>query len=166
MHDILLGALILFAGFVPVAIALYYSKQLLNKADLLYTMGKAERETTVNEMKKWLLGDEFSLRLKNVFNGMMGAEVKKVKAGIKEEALIQGLPPPAKKAIIDGAGSFIEDYGVSKKTVKGIKAGLEMFFNKKSPQQIQQQDALIKQMAGEYGFPVQGQVFPPQQEQF
>ena len=50
MHDILLGALILFAGFVPVAVALYYSKQLLNKADLLYTMGKAERETTVNEM--------------------------------------------------------------------------------------------------------------------
>ena len=148
MHDILLGALILFAGFVPVAIALYYSKQLLNKADLLYTMGKAERETTVNEMKKWLLDHEFGDHIKNIFNGFMGSQVKKVKGEMQNELQLQGIPPPARKAIAKGARGLMEDYGMSPRTAKGIEAGVMALFNRKNPQQVAQQDAMIKQMMG------------------
>jgi len=163
MNDILLVCIILFSGFVPVAIALFYSKQLLKKADLLYNMGKAERETTVADMKKWLLEDEFSLHLKNVFNGLMGSTVKKVKGTMQDELLQQGIPPPAKKAIAKGARGLMEDYGMSPKTAKGVEAGLMALFNRPSKEKIAQQDQMIRQMMG----PIDpNMVGPVQQEQF
>lgn len=158
MNDIFLVGIILFSGFVPVGIALYYSKQLLKKADLLYNMGKAEREITVTDMKKWLLEDEFSLHLKNVFNGLMGSTVKKVKGKMQEELLNQGIPPPAKKAIAKGARGLMEDYGMSPRTAKGIEAGIMALFNRPSKEKLAQQDAMIRQMMG----PVDPNMIGPQ----
>jgi len=155
MDDILLTALIMFAGFVPVGIALWGLYDTRKKVEYALTTAKAERMEVVADVQKWLLGDVFTGHLKNVFNGMMGANVKKVKGDLKEEALLQGLPPPVKKTIAKGVAGFFEDYGMSKKTVKGIEATMEMIFNRKSPQQKAQQEQMIKQMASQYGYPVQ-----------
>jgi len=160
MNDILLGALILFAGFFPVAIALYYSKQLLKRADMLYTMGKAERETTVKEMKLWLVGDQFTDHFKNVVNGRLGSDVKKIRNSIKEEAILQGIPPPAKKAIAKGVGGFLEDYGMSKKTTKGIEAAMEMLLSRKSKAEKQRDQDLVRQYAQDLGYNSGGPVQP------
>ena len=155
MHDILLTVLILFSGFVPVSIALYYSKELLKTAKMLYELGKAERNATVKDVKEWMLGEEFGDHIQHVIKGAYGRDVRKVKDAIKEEAYLQGLPPPVKKTIAKGVAGFFEDYGMSKKTVKGIEATMEMIFNRKSPQQKTQQEQMIKQMASQYGYPVQ-----------
>ena len=147
MHDILLTTLIVLCGFVPVGIALWYSKKLLLKADNIYEKGKVERGIFEANMKKWLLGEEFSRHMTHVFNGYMGSEVKKIKGSIQDEAIVMGMPPPAKKAIAKGVRGFLEDYGMSPKTAKGAEAVIDTILNRPSKKQTQQQDAMIQQWA-------------------
>jgi len=152
MHDILLTALILFSGFVPVGIALWYSKQLLKKADDIYIMGKAERDNTVKEMKKWLLDEQFSTHLTHVFNGYMGSEVKKVKKNIEGQAILEGIPAPGKRAISKGIASWAMDWGMSKNTAKGIEAAVDMVLNRKSKAEKARDVALVQQYARDLGY--------------
>jgi len=152
MNDILLAGLILFSGFVPVTIALWYSRELLKTAKGLYNLGKEERQQTVIEVEKWLLDKQFSDHIQNVIRGAYGRDVRKVKDSLHDEAILQGLPPPAKKTIAKGIAGFCEDYGVGKKTAKGIEAAMEMLLNRKSKAEKERDKALVEQYARDLGY--------------
>ena len=141
MHDILLTGLILFSGFVPVTIALWYSRKLLIEAQKLQLMAQAYRDET----KTWLLGEQFGTHLKNIINGMTGKATQEAKKHMTEQAGKLGIPPIGVKAIASGAASFAEDYGVSPKTAKGIKEILNWALNRPSKEVKAQQDALLQQ---------------------
>jgi len=145
MNDILLGALILFSGFVPVAIALWYSNKLLKEAKELHALAQSIADQMPKNMADWLLGERFTDHLKMVFNGIMGAKVKGVMNEVKEEGRLAGLPMPVKSVVAKGVGNFLSGYGVPKKT---ITDGIMSLLNRPSKEQLEQQNAMIRQYAG------------------
>jgi len=157
MNDILLGALILFSGFVPVTIALWYSNKLLKEAQELHKLARAIADQMPKNMADWLLGDDFGTHLKNIFNGVTGQKVQEVKKSLQMEGNISGLPAPVKNVIGKGVANFLSDYGLPK---KGVADAISSLLNRRTPEQQAKNDAVVMQYMKDAGMDQMAPVQP------
>ena len=133
----------------------------------LYELGKKEREGTVNDVKKWMMGEEFGRHFKQIIYGRSGKDTQIVKEHIANADVMKYLPASDKKAMIDGATTFIADkWELSPKEKKGFKAVLYALFNRPSKGQKMQQDQMIRDMAQQYPTDPLQPVIPQIPEQF